>query len=83
MTITISKLEPECLNYSYHIDAVYPPNKPEHLEQLSLIAQLVEQAKEQSESLVLHEYLKVSRDIRRQFADGSKAKAVESADAVH
>lgn len=83
MTITISKLEPECLNYVWHIDAKYQPNQPEHLEQLSLMAQLVEQAKEQSESLVLHEYLKTSRDIRRKFAEEAAVKAVESPDAVH
>lgn len=83
LTITVYKLEPECLNYSWHLDSKYQPNTPEHLEQLCLLEELISKMKTQSEHGCLHSYLTLSRNARREFAKEAAAKADPPADAVH
>lgn len=65
LTITISKLEPECISYSFNIDAKYGADRPELLEQLSLVRKLIEDYFVETEKAVLGKCMQDHRNIRR------------------
>lgn len=86
LTITISKLEPECVNYSYHVEHKLAPGRPELLEAFVLVKNILEQVMEENEHAALNEYIKVSRDARRSLLQERLRKESESQpppDVVH
>lgn len=78
LTLTIYKLEPECLSYIFKMRSKYEPGQAEHLEQLVVMQDVVKKLKKQAEQGMLSHQLDISRQVRR---DVREARLKEEASA--
>lgn len=69
LTLTVYRLEPECISYMFKMRSKYEPKDPEHLEQLIVMTNVVKKLKKQAEAGLLMKHLEISREVRKALHD--------------
>ena len=71
LTITVYKLEPECLTYKTRVVRAY---EPEYLEQIHTVRGLLDALQEQAEGMNLNKWIATNREVRQKIAEEREAK---------
>jgi len=69
MTISVFKLEPECLTYRTSIDAEYLSHQPEYLEQVNVLRGTLDALQEKAEQDNLNNWIQTNRRVRTGFKE--------------
>lgn len=81
-SITLVRTDEYCTAYQFFIDSKFPKEDPKHLEQLTIIKEVLDSYIQQAEKAIIHKALTVDRDIRREQLKYSGMK-IEKGEMVH
>ena len=65
LTITLYKADPHCIEYRFEVKNEFAEDDPEHVEQLNVVADIVNKYKERAEKAALHSLIQKKRELRR------------------